>query len=93
MPDTDSAAALGTEHGRARSMPYAPADGSGPAEAYEPDGYVSYVFWDAGSALLMDAVGETGDTTDENWAVRTELAQAYCRAYAAAAGVPFDIRS
>jgi hypothetical protein len=86
------ARALGTRHGTARDVPYAPADG-GDVDGYEPwypEGYVSYVYWDEGSARLMDDLGETSETTDANWAERIELARAYCEAYAAAAGISFD---
>jgi hypothetical protein len=92
MSKTGTARRLGSEHGTARDFPYSPADGSDVRgyDPYAPDGYVSYVYWDAGSARLMDALGETSETTDGNWAERTALVRAYCEAYAEAAGMPFD---
>ena len=92
MSKLETARRLGSEHGTARDVPYSPADGYEPDgyEPWHPDGYVSYVYWDAGSARLMDALGETSDTTDGNWAERDALTRAYCEAYAAAAGIPFD---
>jgi hypothetical protein len=95
MDKLETARSLGTEHGTTRDLPYAPADGSDVSgyDPYSPDGYVSYVYWDAGSARLMDALGETSDTSDGNWAERTALTRAYCEAYAEAAGVAFDTTS
>jgi hypothetical protein len=92
MGKLETAHRLGTDHGEARDVPYSPADGAD-VDGYEPwhpDGYVSYVYWDAGSARLMDDLGETSETTDGNWAERGALTRAYCEAYAVAAGVPFD---
>jgi hypothetical protein len=88
----ETARSLGARHGKTRDLPYAPADGSDVAgyDPYDPDGYVSYVYWDAGSARLMDDLGETSDTTEGNWAERDALTRAYCEAYASAAGIPFD---
>lgn len=92
MTQIDEARRLGSAHGQARDVPYAPGDGRDVDgyDLYDPDGYVSYVFWDAGSARLMDDLGETGETTAGNWAARGALVRAYCEAYAAAAGIPFD---
>lgn len=92
MTDLSKARSLGAEHGRTRDVPYAPDDGRDVAgyDPYDPDGYVSYVYWDAGSARLMDDLGETSDTTEGNWEERGELVRAYCEAYAEAAGIPFD---
>ena len=92
MTKLDAARRLGTEHGTAGDLPYSPADGSEPAGyvPWHPDGYVSYVYWDAGSARLMDDLGETSETTEANWGERTALTRAYCEAYAAAAGIDFD---
>ena len=83
---------LGTQHGEAGDVPYAPADGSdvNGYDPYTPDGYTSYVYWDAGSARLMDDLGETSATTEGNWAEREALLRTYCEAYAAATGTPFD---
>ena len=88
----ETARRLGTEHGTARDLPYAPADGAdvNGYDPYAPDGYVSYVYWDAGSARLMDALGETSETDESNWPERQTLLRAYCEAYAEAAGVAFD---
>jgi hypothetical protein len=91
----DTARRLGTEHGAARDLPYSPADGRD-VDGYEPwypEGYVSYVYWDAGSARLMDDLGETSQTDESNWAERDALTRAYCEAYAAAAGIAFDTAS
>ena len=87
MGKIDLARRLGAEHGRTRDVPYSPADGSDVAgyEPWYPEGYVSYVYWDAGSARLLDDLGETG-ATDE----RVALVRACCEAYAVAAGVEFD---
>lgn len=88
----EEARRLGTQHGQARDLPYAPEDGAD-VDGYEPwhpDGYVSYVYWDAGSARLMDDLGETSETDADNWDERAGLVRAYCEAYAVAAGIPFD---
>ena len=88
----ETARRLGTQHGETRDVPYSPADGRD-VDGYEPwhpDGYVSYVYWDAGSARLMDDLGEASETTAGNWEERAALTRAYCEAYATAAGVQFD---
>ena len=92
MDKIERARQLGTEHGQAGDMPYAPGDGSDVDgyDPYSPDGYTSYVYWDAGSAGLMTELGETEDTSDGNWAGRIEMTRAYCEAYAQATGTPFD---
>jgi len=95
MDKTETARRLGTEHGTTRDVPYSPPDGSD-VDGYEPwypEGYVSYVYWDAGSARLMDDLGETTDTTEDNWPERDALLRAYCEAYATAAGITFDTTS
>ncbi len=92
MTKLSEARRLGSEHGRAGDMPYAPDDGRD-VDGYDPysaDGYTSYVYWDAGSARLMDALGETSATDDGNWAERDALTRAYCEAWAEAAGTPFE---
>lgn len=90
MEAIDRARELGTEHGQARDVPYAPEGDVDGYEPWHPDGYVSYVYWDAGSARLMDDLGETSATDDGNWAERAVCVRAYCEAYAQAAGIPFD---
>ena len=95
MEKLETARKLGSEHGTTRDLPYAPADGRDVRgyEPWHPDGYVSYVYWDAGSARLMDDLGEASETADGNWAERDALTRAYCEAYAEAAQVPFDTTS
>jgi len=78
----DAARRLGREHGRAGTTPF-----GGPGHAYPESSqtgtpsYTDYVYWDAGSANLMDALGETGETTEENHATRAALVAAYCDTY------------
>ena len=95
MDKTETARRLGAEHGKTRDVPYSPAeeDDMGGYEPWYPEGYVSYVYWDAGSARLMDDLGETTETTEDNWTERDALLRAYCEAYAAAAGITFDTTS
>lgn len=85
---------LGTEHGSKGDLPYI-ADGEPPAGYHPcyPEGYTSYVYWDAGSALLMDALAEHGDPPDDDtWEARRLMTEAYCEAYAKASGTPWDPR-
>ncbi len=86
---------LGTEHGTKGDLPYV-ADGE-PAAGYEPwypEGYTSYVYWDAGSALLMDALGEHGEPADDGaWEARRQMTEAYCEAFAKASGTPWNTAS
>lgn len=83
---------LGTAHGSVPEMPFvedgADLDGY---EPWYPEGYTSYVFWDAGSALLMDALGERGEASDDGvYGARQRMLEAYCEAFAAASGTPWD---
>ena len=73
---------LGRRHGRAGTTPY----GDPRLASYLVAGnmykdYTAYVYWDAGSGLLMDALGETSETTEANWPDRLKLVSAYCDAY------------
>jgi hypothetical protein len=78
----DAARRLGREHGRAGTVPFGE-----PGHVYPESGrtgtpsYTEYVYWDAGSARLLDALGVTGDTTQENYATRSALVAAYCDAF------------
>jgi hypothetical protein len=78
----DAARRLGREHGRAGTVPFGE-----PGHVYPESGrtgtpsYTEYVYWDAGSARLLDALGVTGDTNQENYATRNALVAAYCDAY------------
>lgn len=90
MDTLSKARSLGTKHGQTGDLPYAPDGDVDGYEPWHPDGYVSYVYWDAGSARLMDDLGETSETTESNWEERGALVRAYCEAYAEAAGIPFD---
>jgi hypothetical protein len=78
----DASRRLGDEHGRAGITPFGE-----PGHMHESAGscgYTSYVCWDQGSSRLLDALGDSGDTTDENHGLRAALVKAYCDAYDAA---------
>jgi hypothetical protein len=78
----DTARRLGQQHGRDGTTPFGE-----PGHVYgdaDDNGYTSYVYWDEGSARLLDALGDTGDTTAENYGPRTVVVSAYCDAYDAA---------
>ena len=88
---------LGRSHGRTGDLAFAPGKGEPDPVGYEPwhpEGYTSYVFWDAGSALLMDALGLHGEAEgDVEWGQRDVLLRAYCEAFASASGTPWDTSS
>ena len=66
MDDAEGQArALGKEHHAAGTAPFGPAQ---------------YVYWDAGSGLLLTALGITTATTPANFAARLRLLAAYCDA-------------
>jgi len=68
----DTARRLGREHGRAGTVPFGQPGGAYPESGKTgAPSYTEYVYWDAGSGRLMDALSETGDTTQDNYAVRT----------------------
>jgi hypothetical protein len=48
------------------------------AAGITPFGDAQYVSWDAGSASLLAALGETSPTTDSNAPARYRAAEAYC---------------
>lgn len=84
----DEARRLGSEHGRRGDLPYVAADDE--RDVYEPDRYVSYVYWEAGSGGLMTELGRRDEpASDEEWNERVAATRAYCEAFAAAAGIEF----
>ena len=48
--------------------------------AVTPFGDVEHVYWDAGSARLLDVLGVTSPTTADNAPGRQRLVEAYCDA-------------
>jgi hypothetical protein len=50
------------------------------AAGITPFGDAGYVFWDEGSARLLDALGATSPTTGDNAPGRHRMAAAYCDA-------------
>lgn len=73
MKVTVTSPGTGNLAGRACELGYKHA-----AAGIAPFGDPDHVRWDAGSADLMTALGETGPTTAENDAVRRVTIQAYC---------------
>jgi hypothetical protein len=85
----EAARQLGAEHGQARITPFGVPGHAYPGSGRDGDpSYPEYVYWDEGSARLLDALGETGDTTGENYPSRTALVNAYCDAYETARHSP-----
>jgi hypothetical protein len=75
----DAARRLGQQHGHDGTTPFGQT-GHEYGNAAD-NGYTSYVYWDEGSARLLDVLGDTGDTTAENHGPRAEVVSAYCTAY------------
>ena len=83
----NAARTLGASHGQAGTTPFGePGRTYPPAGTFGNPSYTDYVYWDAGSALLLGALGETGEATSENYQPRTAMVAAYCDAYDAEAG-------